>query len=128
VILGPFLAMAGAIAAIWSVFKYQTVYHALINSFPLQFQDPLNSRYAFPVIALSPSTPLSLQADFVKALAGFCFAIFCLSLCFFSFQQVTAGCLFLAVFLASVLSTVKSWIAYKANCRRPPSHEDKEEP
>jgi hypothetical protein len=74
-------AIASAIAAIWSMVKYQIVYNSLIGSFPPQFQDPLTSRYAFPVLALSPSTPLSLQADYVKSLWGFCvlslyFAVF----------------------------------------------------
>jgi hypothetical protein len=77
-------AVGCALAAIWSLVKYQTVYRSLIESFPPQFQDPLTSRYAFPVLALSHSTPLSLQEDYVKSLVAFCVAFLCLSLCFFS--------------------------------------------
>jgi hypothetical protein len=102
--------------AIWSAVIYQTVYRALINSFPPQFQDPLNSRYAFPVFALSPSTPLSLQADYMKSLAGGCFAMLGFSLSCFSFQRVDGGCLALLGFFAAVVSTIKSWKAYKENC------------
>jgi hypothetical protein len=128
VIITPFLAFACAVAAIWSAFKYQTVYYALINSFPLEFQDPLNSRSAFPEFALSPSTPLALQADYVKSLAGGCFAMLCFSLWFFSFGQVIGGWLGLGSFLLIATSTIKSWKTYKANCNRPVAHDDKEGP
>ncbi len=52
--MGAIFAVLGLIAAIWSIVRYQIVYNSLIESFPTQFQDPLTSRYAFPVIVLSP--------------------------------------------------------------------------
>src|SRR6267378_8681417 len=116
--VGVVFAVMGFIAAIWSIAKYQIVYNSLKESFPPQFQDPLTSRYAFPVLALSPSTPASLQADYVKSLEGFCVLSLCISLSFFSFQQVIIGCLFLVFFFVSVFSMVKSWKTYKENCNR----------
>ena len=118
-------AIATVAAAIWSVVKYQTTYYALINSFPLEFQDPLNSRYAFPEFVLSASTPLVLQSDYVKALAGGCFAMLCFSLSFFSFGQVIGGWLALGSSLLIATSTIKSWKAYKENCNRP-ARDDRE--
>lgn len=54
------------IAMIWSAVKYLIVCRALVDSLPPQ----LPSRFAFPVFALSHSTPLSLQAEYVKSLWG----------------------------------------------------------
>jgi hypothetical protein len=88
-----FFVMA-AIAGILSAVRYQIVYHSMVDSFPLQFQDDLTSRYAFPVLVLNPSTPLSLQAEGV---VGF---VRVLSLCF-------ARLLLLTEYLPSVAS---SWL------------------
>jgi hypothetical protein len=128
VIVTTVLAMACGIAFLWSAFLYQAVYYALINSFPLEFQDPLNSRYAFPEFALSPSTPLALQAKYMKSLAGGCVAMLCFSLSFFSFGQVIGGWLGLGGFLLVATSTLKSWKIYKANCNRLMTHDRQEEP
>jgi Ca2+/Na+ antiporter len=126
--VGAVFIVLGLLAAVWSIVKYQIVYNSLAESFPPQFQDPLTSRYAFPVLALSSSTPLPLQEDYVKSLQGFCAVSLCISLSFFSFQQVIAGCLFLVVFFVSVFSMVKSWRTYKENCNRAVAQGDREEP
>ncbi len=118
-------AVLAFIAAIWSIAKYQIVYNSVKASFPPPFQDPLSSRYAFPVFALSRSTPTWLQADYVKALVGFCVVILCISLLFFSIQQVIIGCVFLVVFSAHVFLTVKAWKTYKTNCDRAVFEDDK---
>lgn len=119
--------IAGVTAFIWSAFKHRGVYHALIDSFPPEFQDGLSSRFAIHTIALSPSTPLSLQADYVKSLAGFCLAFLCVSLFLFSLQEVRVGFLFLAVTFISAVSTTKSWKTYMENCNRSVTHDDEEE-
>lgn len=121
-----FAVMCG-IAIIWSGVKSQIVYHSIIDSFPPQFQDPETSRYAFSVLALSPSTPLPLQAEYVKSLWGGCAACLCLSLCFFSLDQPIVGGGCLVVLLASVFFTIKSWNVYKANCNRPAAQPDEDE-
>jgi hypothetical protein len=115
------------VAAIWSIVIYQNVYNSVIELFPQQSQDPFTSRYASPVLARSPSTPLSLQADYVKSLSGFCVVFLCISIVFFSIQQVIIGYLSLGVFLVSVLSTIKSWKTYKANCNRSVARSDHKE-
>jgi SNF family Na+-dependent transporter len=106
-----------AIAGISSVVRYQIVYHSLVDSFPLQFQDDLTSRYAFPVLVLSPSTPLSLQANYLRASWGSCVCCLCVSLDFF-FSQNTFGCLVLVGFFWAVFKTIKSWKTYKENSNR----------
>lgn len=126
--MGAVFLVLGVIAAIWSIVRYQIVYNSLIESFPTQFQDPLTSRYAFPVIVLSPSTPLPLQADYVKSLAGGCVAFLSISLSFFSFQQAIFGCLCLIGFFFNVVSTIRSWNTYRENSNRSPAHDDEQEP
>jgi hypothetical protein len=100
----------------------------LVDSFPSQFQDDPTSRYAFPVLALQPSTPLPLQAEYVKASWGGCVAVLCVSLCFFSIQEPIVGCVVLVVFFASVFLAIKGWRTYQENCNRVVPGEDKEEP
>jgi hypothetical protein len=120
--------VVSAMVAIWSAVRYEIVYRSLIDSFPPQFQDDLTSRYAFPVLALSPSTPLPLQADYMNALWGSCVVCLCVSLGFFSSQNVLFGCFSLAGFLWAVFSTVKAWKTYQENCNRTVSRQDEEYP
>ena len=103
----------------WSGVRYEIVYRAVVDSFPPQFQGPETSRYAFPVLVLSPSTPLSLQADYLKSLLGGCVTFLCLSLCFFSLGQLAVGCIIFAVFLRSIFYAIKSWKTYRQNRDRP---------
>ena len=114
----PFLGFIGALAAVWGIYKYQTVYSTLISSFPLEFQGGEISRHAFPVIALSASTPLELQWDYVTSQVGLCFAALCFWLCWLFTDQVLARWLFLIVVLAAAASTAKSWKAYEKNRKR----------
>jgi hypothetical protein len=72
----PILAIGTAVAVLWSMFKYQTAYVALIESLPPQFLDGLSSKFAFPEYVLRPSTPLSLQAEYVRSQIGFCVAAY----------------------------------------------------
>jgi hypothetical protein len=116
-----------AIAAIWSAVRYQIVYRSVVDSFPPQFQDDLTSRYAFPVYALSPSTPLPLQAEYMKSLWGGCVSFLCVSLGFFSSQNVVFGGFCLAGFFWVVFSTLKSWKTFKENCNRASTRRDKEQ-
>ena len=124
-IIAPFLAIASGITLIWSAFLYQTVYYSLIESFPLEFQNSLTSRYAFPEIALSPSTPLALQANYIRSLIGFCVAALGFTLfSIFFFEQSVPRLLTLMIFFGIAFSTFKSWKAYKANCNRKLTHDD----
>ena len=120
-------AVGCGMAMICSAIRYEFVYRSVKDSFPPQFQDDLTSRYAFPVLALSPSTPLPLQAEYLKAMWGGCVAFLCLALCFFSLQELIVGCLGLIVFFVQTFSTIKSWKTYKENCDRTAVHDVKEE-
>jgi hypothetical protein len=117
--MGMVFAIVCFVAGVWSAVTYQVTYHAVLDALPPQFQSPLTSRYAFPVYALSPSTPLPLQADYIKALAGMTFALLCFSLSCFLFGRLDGGLLAFFGFGAGVVSTFKSWKTYKANCDQP---------
>jgi hypothetical protein len=117
-------AVMCALAGIWSAIKYHMTYLAIVDSLPLQFQDSLLSRYAFPECVLRPSTPLELQTEYMKSLAGGCFAMFCFSLACFIGGQPAGGWLALAGFLAIAVGTIKSWMTYRANCNRPAARAD----
>jgi len=104
------------IAMIWSAVKYQFVYRAVIDTLPPQFQE--NSRYAFPVYALSPSTPLPMQAEYMQSLWGACAALLCASLAFFSAHNVPFGAFCLIGCLWGVIYAFKSQKTYRENCNR----------
>ena len=92
---------------------------ALTDYLPPRFQDELTSRYAYGVYVLRPSTPLALQADHMRSLAGFCVATLCFWLfCVFSFEQVWAPWLPSVLVLVITAFAVKSWKIYTANCHR----------
>lgn len=123
----PILVLATAVAVLWSIFKYQTAYVALIDSLPPQFQDGLSSKFAFPEYVLSPSTPLPLQAEYVKSQIGFCFATLGVSLLCFLFEKTLVGLIILVVFFGFTALAIKSWKKYHANCNRRMAHDGKEE-
>jgi hypothetical protein len=124
----PFLAIATAVAVLWSAFKYQTTYVAVIDSLPSEFRDGLNSRYAFPEYVLRPSTPLALQAEYVKSQIGFSFATLGLSLLGFLYEKNTVGLILLAMFFGFSALTIKSWKTYQENLNRRTARDDKEQP
>jgi hypothetical protein len=114
-----FLAMAGSVAFVFSIIVSQKVHNAMIDFLPPQFQDSQNSRYAVDVYALGPSTPLTLQAEYIRSLIGFWFAVLCFALfSIFFFEQAWARWLPSVIFFVMTASTIKSWRAYKANCNR----------
>jgi hypothetical protein len=117
--MAPLFFAIGVITAIWSAVRSQVIYRQLIDSFAPQFQDELTSRYAFHVYALSPSTPLPLQAEYMKVLYCGCVCPLCISLGLFSLGNVVLGCFILLGFVLAAFSTFKSWKTYRANCVRP---------
>jgi hypothetical protein len=126
-IVVPFLAIATIFAILWSAFKYQTTYVAVIDTLPLQFRDGLNSRYAFPEYVLRPSTPLALQAEYVKSQIGFTFAMLGLSLLCFLYEKNPVGLILLTMFFGFCVLTIKSWKTYQANLNRRTARDDKEQ-
>jgi hypothetical protein len=107
-----------ALAAIWSALKYFEVQSVVSDTLPLQFRDGLNSRYAIPIYALEPSTPLAVQAEYVKSLAGGSVALTCFALaCLFAGQM--PGVLLASMGAVAVtISAIKSWKTYRQNCGR----------
>ncbi|MBR0756585.1 hypothetical protein JQ604_30775 [Bradyrhizobium jicamae] len=67
------------------------------------------SRYALHVYAFARSTPLTLQATYMKVLYGGCAAALSGSLGFFAAGNVVFGCVVLIGFLWSAYQTFKSW-------------------
>ena len=122
----PILVIATAVAVLWSLFKYQTTYIALLDLLPPQFQDGLNSKFAFPEYVLSPSTPLTLQAEYVKSQIGFCLGTLGVSLLCFSFEKTIVGLIVMIMFFAFSALTIKTWKTYKANCNRPTAPVDRD--
>ena len=117
----------GGMAMIWSAVRSQVVYRSIVDSFPPQFQDDYTSRYAFSVYALAPSTPLPLQAEYMKALWAGCACMLCVALGCFALPNVVWGCFILAGFFWAVFSTFKSWKTYRENCNRAVSQNDEEQ-
>lgn len=122
--MAPLFFAIGVIAAIWSAVRSQVIYRQLIDSFAPQFQDELTARYAFHVYALSPSTPLPLQAEYMKVLYCGCVCPLCISLGFFSLGNVVFGCFVLIGFVLGAFSTFKPWKTRRANCGRANAQEE----
>jgi hypothetical protein len=128
VIAASLFAILGSIVFVCSIVVDQKVHIALIDSLPPQFQDPLNSRYAFQVYVLSSSMPLVLQAEHMKSQVGFWFSLLCFAL--FSilfFEQTWIRLLPSVLLLAMTVSIIKSWKTYKANCNRLTVADDRDE-
>jgi hypothetical protein len=120
------LFVLGGMILLFSGVKAQFVYRSIVDSLPPQFQDDLSSRYAFPVYALSSSTPLPLQAEYVKSMLGFCISFLCLSLGFFAARNVVFGCFLLVWFVWGAFVTIKSWKTYRTNCEQPLPQDEEE--
>ena len=120
-----FFALA-AFLGIWGAIRGHIVYCLIRDTFPPQFQDDLSSRFAIYVYALSHSTPLPLQAEYLKSLACGSASLFCVALGFLISGNIPFGSLWLLGFFAVAFSTVKSWTTYKANCSRAESQQTNE--
>jgi hypothetical protein len=114
-IFAVIIGFASAVVLFGSLFKYQEVSEALMDSFPSEFRKGTLWRTAFPVFALMPSTPLHLQLGYLQASAGFGFVILGVSLCCFLLDKEVAGWGVLAAFLVYSAMTIKSWRIYLSN-------------
>ncbi|MBR0694820.1 hypothetical protein [Bradyrhizobium lablabi] len=107
-----------AIAAIWSIVRYEILHRELVGVLPPQFQDLEMSRYALSVYALDPATPLSLQAEYMKVLYVSCALPLGVSLALFASGNLALGWLCLAGFCWAGYFTFKSRNTYRENCFR----------
>jgi hypothetical protein len=99
----------------WSAFKYFSVFSALEGSFPPEWRDTVTAPFALDRIALDPSTPLRIQADYMTYLVGGCLAVLFITLLVFSVGETRGGCLFLAISAICMASTIKSAVTYWKN-------------
>ncbi len=90
-IFALFIGFASAVVLVGSLFRYQEVSDALMDSYPSEFREGTLWRTAFPIFVLSPSTPLPLQTGYLQATAGFCFVMLGISLCCFLLEKEIAG-------------------------------------
>jgi hypothetical protein len=116
--------IATAVAVVWTIVKYQMAYTALIELLPPQFQDGLSSKFAFPEYVLCPSTPLSLQADYVQSQIGACLAALGISLLCLLYEKVLVSSIVLVVFFGFTFLTIKSWKTYQTNSKRQTFHDN----
>ena len=120
-----FFVLAGFLG-IWGAIRGHIVYCSIRDSFLPQFQDDLSSRYAFSVYALSHSTPLPLQAEYMKPQGCGCAFFLCVSLGFFILGNIPLGCLCLLGFSAIAFGAMKDWKTYKEYCSRAKSQQTRE--
>ena len=121
----PFILLVSVIAFSWSLWKYGRVVDGL-DYFP-QYENHFRSKLAVPEFALSPSTPLSLQLEYVQSLMGGCIFIFCMALICFLYENPVGGWLFMVVFVIAVASTRNYWKRYQANVNRKKAVQNDEE-
>ena len=116
----------GGFIGLWGVIRNHIVYLKIRHTFPPQFQDDLSSKFAFGVYAVSHSTPLPLQTEYLKSKGWGCVSFLSVSLGFFIQGNIPLGCLFLLMLSVLAYSTMKDWKEYKENCRRAESQQIKE--
>ena len=85
---------------------------------PPEWRDSITARFALDHIALNPSTPLPIQADYIASLVGGCLAILFTALLVFSVGETKGGWLFVAILAVCLASTVKSAKTYLSNRKR----------
>jgi len=112
------LLIASAIAFLWTTYRSQKIFYALLDSFPLQFRDELTSRYAFHYVALARSTPLHLQRAYVGTLIVFCLVPLGVSLSCLLLEKVIISGILFAMFIGLALTAGMSWRTYRSNCNR----------
>jgi hypothetical protein len=122
------LVIATAATVLWSLFKYQTAYVGVIEYLPPQFQDGLSSKFAFPEYVLDPSTPLALQAEYVKSQIGFCCATLGASLLCLALEKEIPALIMLAFLFGFAALTIRSWKTYQRNCHRRMAGDDRGQP
>ena len=111
-VLGGFLLFVSAV-------RTHFVYRAVLDTLPPRFQDDWTSRYAFSVYALEPTTPVEVQAEYVKAMGLSCPACLSVSLGFFAAGYPVLGGLALLVSIVATYRAVQGWRTYQSNLDRP---------
>lgn len=121
------IGFASAALLFWSMLKYENISNALEDSYPSEFREGALWRIAFPIFVLGPSTPLHLQAGYLRAMAGICFVTLGISLCCFLLDKEIAGWIVLAMFFLYSAMMISWWRTYKANRDRRLTKDAREE-
>jgi hypothetical protein len=121
-----FFVLAGFLLFV-SIIRVHFVYRSIVDTLPPKFQDDWTSRYAFSVYALEPTTPVEVQAEYVRAMGISCAACLSLALGFFAAGNPVLGYFVLLVLIVGVYHAIQGWRTYKSNCDRPPNHFEKED-
>jgi hypothetical protein len=116
----------GGFIGLWAGIRNHIVYLKIRHTFPPQFQDDLSSKFAFGVYAVSHSTPLPLQTEYLKSKAWACVSFLSVSLGFFILGNIRFGCVCLLAFIVIAYSTMKDWKTYKENGIRAQSQQVEE--
>jgi len=112
------IGLASAVAFLWSAFLIQKVRYAVMDTLPPELADPNFPYSVYPEFALGPSTPLALQADYLKSQMLFFLAFLGFSLDCFLLGKAIMGWVLLAMFVGFATLTIKNRKIYKANCSR----------
>jgi hypothetical protein len=113
--LVAFIGFVSACAAAWGIVLNQRIYLDVKETLPPEFDDE-EFRYAtYPQFALSPSTPLRLQADYVRAGISLCSACLGFSVCAFLLGSTTAALIFLVFFLGLAAASIRHMKIYREN-------------
>lgn len=113
-ILVVLIGLVSALAAMRAFVLEMKVYFATNNKLPEEFQD---GRYAVHAdFALSPLTPLAVQADYIKAGRFLSISLLGASVCAFLLEIASVGGIFLIIFVIGAATSIRDTKIYRANC------------
>ena len=110
-VLGGFLLFVSAI-------RTYSVQRAIVETLPPQFQEYEKARYAVSVYALEPTTPLDVQADYVRSEGLACGACLSISAGLFAADHAVFGSLALIAFAWTGYGALADWKTYMSNRER----------
>ena len=125
--MGAVFSLLAAITVIYSLVKYWPIRRYLIATRPQYVRGNWVVRFfSFNARALEPSTPLPLQADYMKSLWAGCVALLFMTLSSFAggdlfsggFINVLLDVVVLVLCVWELVATIKSWRKYRENCDR----------
>lgn len=120
------IGLVSACAAFRGIYLTQTIYFELRDKVPQEFQNEEFAYAIWPQFALSPSTPLPLQADYVRSGFYLCAACFGFLVCAILVGSTIGTIFFLALCLGLAISSTRFAKTYGANRARRMTGSDEE--
>jgi hypothetical protein len=96
----------------------EAAHRAVIKNYPSEFRGNMTERFVLSEIGMDSSTPLPVQANYMKSMWAGTAAMLFFALTLFSIDQSFGGWLGMIFFLIVAASTVKSWMTYQKNLRQ----------